>query len=390
MNIPAEGTHLGNWRETPNNRRTFHHVRELIPTANIHNNPSHICVLERNPIGLEKQMFSSHDGKSRRLDEVLTQSWTDAFLVMHQGSIVFEWYAPHYDGTEPHILFSVSKSVTGALTGVLIEQGRLDEDEAVSTYIPDATGSAYGDCTLRHVLDMQVGLEFVEIYTGGNDQFNRYRTATGWNPPGFGEAAGDLRSFLTSLGRSHTPHGSIFAYMSPNTDMLGLILEAASGERLWDLISRYIWRPMGAESDAYITVDGRGAPRAAGGICVHLRDLARLGQVMCNGGQFNGNQIIPAEWVRDTSTHGSYEAWQKGGFSNLLPAGRYRNQWYQTGNPEGVICAIGIHGQWIYSDSANEVVIVKQSSQPDPVNDFLDMVLLDLYGSISDMLGSDQ
>jgi CubicO group peptidase (beta-lactamase class C family) len=175
--------------------------------------------------------------------------------------------------------------------------------------------------------------------------------------------------------------------MSPISDMLGLVLESAAGERLSDLISHSIWRPMGAESDAYITVDAKGAPRAAGGICVRPRDLARFGQVMCNGGLFNGNQVIPADWIRDTTTHGSYEAWQQGSFSHLLPKGRYRNQWYQTGNPNGAFCAIGIHGQWIYADPANEVVIVKQSSQPDPVDETLDMMLLDLYGRISDLLG---
>jgi CubicO group peptidase (beta-lactamase class C family) len=389
MNKLAGSIGLGNWRESPQNQWSFHHVRELIPAANIHHDASAVAQLYSLDFDLSGPIFKDKDGENADLNTILDQSWTDALCIVHKGSIVCEWYAPHYDGVEPHILFSVSKSVTGALAGVLVAEGMLDVDTPVSNYIADADGSAFEDCSVRHMLDMQVGLDFAEVYTGQNAQFNHYRAATGWNPPAPGETAGDLRAFLTSTSHSEISHGQIFRYMSPISDMLGLVLESASGERLSDLISHSIWRPMGAESDAYITVDAKGAPRAAGGICVRPRDLARFGQVMCNGGLFNGNQVIPADWIQDTMTQGNYAAWQQGSFSNMLPEGRYRNQWYQTGNPNGAICAIGIHGQWIYADPTNEVVIVKQSSQPDPVDETLDMMLLDLYNSISVNLGSE-
>ncbi len=386
MSDRNQNVYLGNWREAPQNRWSLHHVRELIPTANIPNQPDQICALRRTTSDLDGLHFIDGNGYQRSLATILTEAWTDALCVLHKGSIVYEWYAPHYSGTDPHILFSVSKSVTGALAGVLVEQGRLAVGEQISTYIPDAAGAAYGDCTVQHLLDMQVGLNFSEIYTGENAQFNRYRVATGWNLPTPGEAAGDLRNFLITLGHSGTPHGHAFQYMSPNTDMLGLILEAASGKCLSELLSKHIWRPMGAESDAYITVDARGAPRAAGGICVLPRDLARFGQVMCGGGRFNDRQIIPEHWVEDCRSGGSRDAWQRGSMSDLLPNGKYRNQWYQTGNPAGAFCAIGIHGQWIYVDPAAEVVIVKVSSQPEPVDDALDTLLLQFYGSIVNAL----
>ena len=296
---------------------------------------------------------------------------------------MYEWYAPHYDRMEPHILFSVSKSVTGSLAGILVTKGQLDVNAPVPTYVPDAAGSAFEDCSVRHVLDMQVGLDFAEVYTGENEQFNRYRAATGWNLPVAGEAPGDLRTFLTSMRRSAKPHGTVFQYASPNTDMLGLVLESASKLRLSDLLSTYLWQPMGMESDAYITVDAKGSQRAAGGMCVHLRDLARFGQMMCNGGQLNDKQIIPTDWIEDTLNQGSYDAWQKGGFLHLLPHGRYRNQWYQTGNPSDAFFALGIYGQWIYADPTTEVVIVKVSSQPKPIDDDIDMKLLKFYDELS-------
>lgn len=381
MNGLEFDAHLGNWRKAPHNQWAFHHVRELIPTANIHNNPANVYDLKR-----KAKDLSAIKVGSDHLGEVLAESWTDGFLVLRNGSILYEWYAPHYSGVEPHILFSVSKSVTGALAGVMVEKGQLDVDERVLAYIPDAAGSAFEDCTVRHVLDMQVGLDFAEIYTGDNEQFNRYRAATGWSPALSAEVADHLRAFLTSIKHSATPHGTVFQYMSPNTDMLGLILESATGQRLADLLSAHIWRPLGAESDAYITVDPKRAPRAAGGICVRLRDLARFGQMMCNGGRFNGEQIIAASWIEDTMNQGSRKAWQKGSFSHLLPEGRYRNQWYQIGNPNGAICAMGIHGQWIYIDPVTEVVMVKLSSQPDPVDDDIDEMLLRFYDEVANAL----
>lgn len=385
MHDRPPGIHLNNWRETPNSRWSFHHVRELIPTACIPGNPSDPAILTRTESPLAELSVDGPDGSRRTLDELLVDLWTDALCVMHGDTLVHEWYAPHYRGVEPHILFSVSKSVTGALTGLLVEQGQIAADGMITDYIPDAAGSAYGDCTLQHVLDMQVGLDFAEVYTGENLQFNRYRAATGWNFPAPGEPPGDLHGFLTSIAHSGAPHGHAFRYASPNSDMLGLVLESASGETFSELLSRHVWEPMGAEADAYITVDSKGAPRSAGGICVRPRDLARFGRLMCNGGRFNGTQIIPRAWVEDCLSAGSREAWQLGNMNYLLPEGRYRNQWYQTGSASGAFFALGIHGQWIYVDPQTEVVIIKMSSRPDPVNDDLDFASIRLFRSIVDI-----
>ena len=132
MNKLAGSIGLGNWRESPQNQWSFHHVRELIPTANIHHDASAVAQLDSLDFDLSGPIFKDKDGENADLNTILDQSWTDALCIMHKGSIVFEWYAPHYDGVEPHILFSVSKSVTGALAGVLVADGMLDVDAPVS------------------------------------------------------------------------------------------------------------------------------------------------------------------------------------------------------------------------------------------------------------------
>jgi CubicO group peptidase (beta-lactamase class C family) len=241
---------------------------------------------------------------------MLGESFTDGFLVMQRGRILAEWYDGSLTPSKPHIIFSVSKSVTGTLTGVLAEEGRLDPEALVTRYIPEAAGSAYGDCTVRHVLDMTVSTDFVEDYLDPHGDFARYRIATGWNPVDPAKAT-DLRSFLVTMRRGKAAHGENYHYVSPNSDLMGWILERACGRAYAELLSEALWQPMGAEFEAYTAVDRLGAARPAGGICVTLRDLARFGEMMRNRGVANGRQVIPGWWVEDIRNNGDSGPWTR-------------------------------------------------------------------------------
>ena len=135
-------------------------------------------------------------------------------------------------------------------------------------------------------------------------------------------------------------------------------------------MSRYIWKPMGAQHSAYITVDRLGAPRCAGGICATARDLARLGLVVADGGACEGRQIIPAAWIDDIAQNGSADAWDAGVFAPFFPGRKmhYRNKWYADLGEEPLLFALGIHGQYVFVDRRNQLVIVMMSSQADPLD----------------------
>ena len=143
--------------------------------------------------------------------------------------------------------------------------------------------------------------------------------------------------------------------------------------------------PLGAASDASVAVDMEGTARTAGGMSVTPRDLARVGEMMRQGGTADGRRVVPEAWVRDTTSAGSAEAWQRGAMAFLFPQGRYRNKWYQTGAASGAYCGIGIHGQWLYIDPNSEVVIAKMSSQPLPVDDPLDGEIVTFLDALSRM-----
>ncbi len=369
---------LANWRTAPFSTQSFHRVEEIIPVSLI-NASGRSCNFSTDSQSIDTIVFEDQHGQERQLAEVLDSTATRGLVVLRGGRVVAERYLHGYDGASPHILFSVSKSLTGALTGILVDQGRLDPDSPVARYIPEVSNSAYGDCTVRHVLDMTVSSSFSEAYLDKKGEFARYRRAMLWNPAEPGEDPGTLHDFLTTLRPAPEPHGAVFRYLSPNSDLLGWLVERVSGQAFASLFSDLIWKPMGAEAGAYVTVDTIGSPRSAGGIGALPRDLARFGEMMRQG----GNHILPDWWVQDIRSGGDSEPWKKGEFYTMLPTGRYRSQWYQSGSPSGTFCAIGIHGQWLWVDPQKEVVIAKVSAQDQPVDEDIDFTLIRAFEAIA-------
>ncbi len=352
---PAGQVTLANWRTPPFNQWALHHVREVVPSAEIANDPENIWQLA----------LGEADLSGLGIEAALASTATDAMVVLHHGRIVFEQYANGMARNTPHILMSVSKSVLGVVAGILAAQGRFDTAAPVTSLIPEVAGSAYDGATLGQLLDMRAGIAFEENYEAVSGAIIEYRKAQGWNPLAPGETASDLRSFFPVLRDGDGPHGGRFHYVSPNTDLLGWALERASGTRYADLTSQLLWAPMGAQRDAYITVDRLGAPRCAGGVCATARDLARLGQLIAQGGAREGRQIVPEAWIADITGNGDAGAWDRGDFAHLFPgaAMHYRDKWYVTREATPMLSGLGVNGQHLFVDRARQLVIAKFSSQ---------------------------
>lgn len=383
MRLPVNSTQnnykasLANWRTSPHSQWAFQNVRQLIPSANIRSGQASQPLPVVDSDVLDAKNFLCVEGKN--LKTILTESYTDSLVVLHRGNRVWQWHVAHCDIEKPHIVFSISKSITAILSGVLVGQGILDLETPILHYLPGVEGSAYEDCSLQQLLDMQVALAFEESYLDSTGDYRRYRDASGWNPVDQNKPGPDLESFLYSLKKTQSNHGEAFVYNSPNSDLLGLIIERSVGITYADCLSSLIWQPMGAETDGYVTVDKAFLARGAGGICVTVNDLARFGQLILDRGTVGNRQVIPESWINDTSTGGSRSAWQKGDFVDLLPQGCYRNQWYQVGDADQSIMALGIHGQWLYINPTVEIVIAKMASQPEPVDDRFDIQTLQVF-----------
>jgi CubicO group peptidase (beta-lactamase class C family) len=358
---------LSNWRKAPFSAWGFRNVRRLIPTANIaacgQATALEMSLQEIGPIG-----FNGHDGNPTTVSQALRATHTDAFVLLRRGRIASEWYGDGMSATTPHIVFSVSKSICGTLGGILVDRGLLDPDDRVIDYIPELEQSVYAGCTIRHLLDMSVGIAFIEDYDDPRGDVVRYRHAAGWDPLPAGEPPIDLRSFLGQQKPDGQKHGELFHYVSTNTDVLGWVYERACDQAYADILSEYLWTPLGAAHDAYITVDARNAMRAAGGVCVTPRDLARFGEMIRRRGVADGRQVVPGAWIDDINERGDPEAWARWEFADMFPQASYRSQWYRIDRSKGVLCAFGIHGQWIYIHPEAELVIVRMASEATPLN----------------------
>lgn len=373
---------LGNWRQAPWNVWAFRNVSELIPTARIAATSGLTEAPSVDPGELIARTFAI-GGETTMIRDALHKTSTDALVVMKSGRVVADYHAPHFTSQTRHILFSASKSVTAVIAGILHGDGLIDLDATVSSYVPELKFSAYSGARLRDVLDMRVSLDFEETYQDPRGDFARYRRAGLLEPSVPGDTSDSLLAFLATLQKGAGEHGGAFHYCSPNSDVLGLVIERATGRRFVDVVTTRLWQPLGMRQDGYITVDTAGAARTGGGFCMTPRDFARIGEMMRLGGIFDGRRILSQDWVSDTIANGSTEAWRAGKFVEWLPDGRYRNKWYQTGNANGAFFALGIHGQYLYVDPAAEVVVAKFSSQPEPVDNDLKRLNLALFDAVA-------
>jgi len=367
---------LANWRTPPFNKWSFQHVREIVPSANISADPSNVMPLPLDQVDLSGLSIDDGTGGLLPFEQFLESSHTDAMVILRDGKIAFEHYANDMTEHSPHILMSVSKSMLGLLAGILASSEKLDLGQEVTEIIPEIADTAYEGAIIQHLLDMRVGIDFDEDYLATSGPIIAYRKSTNWNPLEPGEAPSDLRSFCSQLTERSGPHNCPINYVSPNCDLLGWVIERATGQRYADLMSELIWKPLGAADCAYITVDRMGAPRCAGGMCTTTRDLARIGQLIVQDGVRDNGQIIPLDWINDIENAGDREAWQTGNMACDFPGLDilYRNQCYSLQGETPLIFGFGIHGQHLIADRRNGIVVAKFSSQPLPID--IDQIML--------------
>jgi CubicO group peptidase (beta-lactamase class C family) len=376
VNFSRADIDLSNWRQRPFNMFAFQNVSEIVPSMIVRGARK----AEAPVMGLgslDRLEVENLAGEKRPLPNFLAESESDALVVMRGGKVVAEWYAAHCDPFKPHIIFSISKSVTGLLAGILVDRGQLSYEDLVSKHVPDAAGSAYGDLKVRHLVDMTVALDFEEAYLDKSGDYDRYRRAMLWNPERAEEPTPTLRQLLCSLRRADHEHGTRHAYRSPNADMAALVIEGACGMRYGNLLEETIWQPMGAFGDAHLTVDRAGNARSSGGLSFTPRDLARLGELL----RIGGAGVLPASLVDELWAGGNRKIWAEGDQQPLFPGGSYRNFWYETGT--GALAGMGIHGQQLWIDRATETVIVRNASETLPVDDALDQKIIAMLDAIT-------
>jgi CubicO group peptidase (beta-lactamase class C family) len=361
---------LANWQDPPFNRWSFRHVRDLIPTARIPRGDGPVRRLGRAERDLSGMTVRAA-GRRVSIDRFLDDTFTDGFLVLHRGRVVTERYLNGLTPDATHLLMSVSKSITATVVGILVERGALSPSDSVTRHVTELAGTSFEGCTVRHLLDMRAGTRFDEDYANVDADVRVYEQVYLWRPRTRSDLPPDATSYFATL-ENVRPHGGPFEYRSILTDVLGWVAERAAGARLSDLIARELWRPMGAEFDAEITVDAHGNAMADGGVCCTLRDLARFGLLMARGGRWGRSRIVPPAWVRDTLTPDpdSVAAFSGDADAKALPSGAYyRNQWWVASAKRPTYYGSGINGQMVLIDGPTDVVVAKLSTWPEAYTD---------------------
>ena len=372
----------------PRTRWSFSHVRETVPTANVWRGsgaPSPLPAAPRSD--LEAVTFKPLGSEETvSFGQMIPRTYTDGILVLHRGRVVYEKYFGALTPERPHIAMSVTKSFVGTLAAILADEGRLDPSAPVTRYLPELKDTAYGDATVRQVMDMTIGVHYSENYADPKAEIWDYARAGGMLAQGPNYTGPkSFYEFLATL-KKEGAHDAAFAYKTVNAEVLAWILRRASGQSLADLLSEKIWRRIGAEQDAYFMVDRIGTESGGGGLNTVLRDLARFGETMRNGGRApNGQQAIPKAVVEDIARGADPAKFAKAGYA-LLPGWSYRNMWWVTHNPHGAYMARGIHGQSIYVDPKAEMVIVRYAAHPVAASAGNDPLTLPAFQAVAEAL----
>ncbi|MBO6884774.1 MAG: serine hydrolase [Marivita sp.] len=381
-----------NFFSFPKLRWSVCHLREFLPTEEIsrgtgapvpltYPSPAEFADLARE---IDALTFMPIDGDTPMTwEQSLYANYTDGMLILHKGEVVYERYFGCLEEDGKHAIMSMTKSITGLLGEILVAEGVLDDTLLVRDVIPEIGDSAFASATVRQVMDMTTGVQYSENYSDPNADIWIYSRAASPLPKPEGYEGPDGYWEYLQQVKPEGNHGDAFHYKTINSDMLGWMISRVTGKSVTDLASERLWRRMGAEMDAYQTVDGKGVPFAGGGVTAGLRDLGRLGQLMLNGGEINGERLFPTEVVETIAAGGDPSKFA--GFKTI-PNGSYTSQWWVFHNDHGAYAARGVHGQTIYVDPTAEMVLVRLASFPQAQNGFIDPTSLPAYQAVAEHL----
>ena len=302
--------------------------------------------------------FSKSGGQSAPLRELLSEMKVDGFIVLQDGVILTEAY---YNGLTPdtrHIVFSVTKSMVGTLMGTLIDDSLVDRARIAADYLPELKGTAIGSATIQQILDMTASVEWNHDRSDPSSEVNVNSVAGDFlpRPPDF--AFANTLEFVQSL-KPNIDHGVNYVYSPANTETLGWIISRVMQQNWQEVFAERIWSKLGAEHDAFVTVDPQGHGFATAGMNATLRDLARFGLMLERGGHFNGRQIVSRAFIDDIryGDEAARAAFERSPERAMLGnQSFYRNQFRVLNSEEGEFIALGAWGQMVYVNMDRSIV----------------------------------
>jgi len=331
------------------NSLTFHNMDQLFTTRTV---PRSGAVWPLPRTDHELDFTYQYEGGTYTTEQFLERTYTNALLVMKDGRIVAEIYRNNTGPSTRFIAFSMTKSFTSVLIGCALEEKRIKSlDDPITEYLPELKSGGYNGVTIRQILQMRSGVDYEERYDFGNPGIaaRNHELALVKNLARFADAARTIK-------RKHPP-GEVWQYKTLDTAVLGWLLERVSGgSTVAAYTAQRLWEPLGAEADAYYMMDGApgvGREFSGAGLNATLRDFARFGLMVLNGGVADGRRIVSSDWIRESTRPTAPQG----------PGPGYGYQWWMAERP-GAFQALGLQGQFIYIDPATRTIVVKLSYFP--------------------------
>jgi CubicO group peptidase (beta-lactamase class C family) len=309
------------------------------------------------------------------LDDYFKRNFVTGFLVLHKDQIIVEKYFHDADRQSRFVSQSLSKSIVSILVGAAIEDGAIKSvEDPVTKYLPYLSKSGYRNVSVKNVLQMSTGVEYSENYRDPKSGAALIGAALLTGNPSF-------EKYVQSIQPTKIPPGTKFEYQSVNTQVLGLLLEKVTGKRLNVYAQEKLWSKIGAESDAFF-YESKSQPNTCAFACFNatVRDYARVGLMMLQGGALGEQRVVSNKWVQDsTRPDASYLEPKQGGLEGGYG---YGYQWWVPPGRDRVFMGLGIYGQCIYVNPARQVVIVQTSAWPEPVSPLLEQEQKTLFDKI--------
>lgn len=290
------------------------------------------------------------------LEELLRSTGTHAFIVIRDNQVLYEDYFNGFARDSLCTAWSLSKSVTSALVGIAISEGYIKSlDDPITNYLPELKGKGFDAITIRNLLTMGSGIQY-RIGFFPWDEF----VLAGYYP--------NLRQLLLSDLKIMEPPGQSFHYNNFNVELIGMILERTTHRRLSQYLEEKIWKPTGMEFPATWSFDSDEDGFEITPTLLNARaiDLAKFGRLYLNSGNWDDKQIIPEQWIvesttRDKNDHRPWETfsrWQDGG-------GYYKYFWWGVSREKNdySYMGIGTYGQFIFVSPKTKVVIVRTADE---------------------------
>ena len=358
-----------NWNKHPHQIWSFQNMKELFSTKTLSKSKDPSVFEVKLNQEIEKFEFDTLEGKSISIKDSFNETHADAFLVIKNDEIIYEKYFNEMSMQSPHLMNSISKSFLGMLAGALVGKGIIDPEDKISNLIPEFKDSAFAETSLQNALDMAGAVKFGEDYAQLDADFWHETAMVGWRPDLKANLkVNNLKEFAQSLKETEQVDGEKYHYRTVLTDVAAMALEKAADKSVFDLMNEHIWQRLKPENDAHVVLDSNDFPYFGAGMNASARDLGRFGLMVLNNGMFSGEQIVPESWLKDTiaGDAGYRKRFAESEQGPMMPDGHYKNKMWVV--DENIMLCIGIHGQFICINKATNSVIVRFSSQPEPLD----------------------